>query len=243
MRARGQWGEYLTPKNAGTPESVKHTLILIFIKNGAWMQDDPDEVTRLWRSLRELQQQGMGDQYQEVLPGLSEPQLQVIERMLGFGLSESHKALLRLSAGGTPWPSEGKHMDVEMMLERWAMWAGIANDAGQYAEEPDPQYLQMMKTTFMYCHARLLPLCQEYGGGDGVMLDMAPGPAGRIGQIVRIDHGDGLRWVAPHLTAYLSDFVQAIDSGHLRYDVESSDWVREDGAYMYFSELHGRWSE
>jgi cell wall assembly regulator SMI1 len=206
------------------------------------MQDDPKEVSRLWRSLREWQRHAMGEHYQEVMPGLTEPQLQAIERLLGFDLCDSHKALLRLSAGGTPWPNEGEHTDAESMLERWAMWVSIARGADQSFGEPDPKHLPTMKTAFAYCHDRLLPLSREYGGGDGVMLDMAPGPAGRRGQIVRVDHGEGLRWFAPHLTAYLSDFVQTMESGHVHYDMDSSCWVHERGASFLPYDFHRKWS-
>jgi cell wall assembly regulator SMI1 len=70
----------------------------------------------------------------------------------------------------------------------------------------------------VFWHKGRIPFVSN-GGGDYYCLDLAPGEEGVVGQIVSFNHETGERWlVAPSLRMWLSDLVQELQAGRLRYE-------------------------
>jgi cell wall assembly regulator SMI1 len=83
-----------------------------------------------------------------------------------------------------------------------------------------------------YAHPRWLPLATD-GGGNNIALDLAPGPAGRWGQIILFGRDFDTKYVvAPSWAAFLEQFADDLENGkHLLLGSASSsvDIIGSDG--------------
>lgn len=107
-----------------------------------------------------------------------------------------------------------KWLTLEEVCEEWAAWQDIL-DSGALEElenEGDPQKIQSD-----WWHPGWIPLTAS-GNGDHCCLDLAPGPAGQVGQIIEVWHDDSLRnLLAPDFAQWLAGYADALEAGEYVY--------------------------
>ncbi len=188
----------------------------------------PEEAVRQWHRLLELQRPFLPDACAAVLPGATPRQLAAIEQLIGFEIPAEYRAVLGVSAGGLPLPNSTPMIDLGNLIEQWLSWESVAEESDDYSDELDAEEVCKMKVQAAYCHRQLLCLSGESGHG-GPMVDAAPGPAGRVGQIVAINHGEGMSWKAWSVADYFHGIADVIEAGVVGYNPRTKSWIKAGG--------------
>lgn len=149
-------------------------------------------------------------------PGASEEALQQMEAELGVTLPDDFKAFYHLHNGqgaefllagvsGWGWCS------LNQIVSFWHMYQDFAAD-GTFADRDDEVTVRGPIQP-VFWHPRWIPFAQSYEGSH-YCLDLAPGPSGKIGQVINWNNGDGPGEVLfPSFEAMLTLFLEDAEAG------------------------------
>jgi cell wall assembly regulator SMI1 len=174
---------------------------------------------RLTSLLYTLEPQALDD----VQAGATEGQIAACEKATQMQWPADFKALLHISNGGLRLPGNQQLSGLAQILEGWAGWAaGYELDPGdELPFDPDDGY-PPPRARSVAGHDQLLPLTDETNWG--LYVDMSPGPAGRVGQIVYTSHGGFLEWVSWSVLDHLRLTADAVEQGRIYFDA-ARGWV------------------
>lgn len=151
-------------------------------------------------------------------PPASQAELAEAEQTLGVRLPEAVRAsYLRHNGQSTDSVSllyGWKWLTLNEICEEWAEWQEILESGAldDLVNEGDPLKLQSD-----WWHPGWIPLTAS-GNGDHCCLDLAPGPAGQVGQIIEVWHDDSLRnLLAPGFAEWITDYADALEAGEYVY--------------------------
>jgi cell wall assembly regulator SMI1 len=172
--------------------------------------------------------------------GATDEQIHQAEHVMGVELPEDVKASHRLHDGSAHVSLIGKWSlnSLEEMVQIWHMMKGILEqqdptnetffvlDEGQSNVKPLP-----IKPVWWY--PKWIPLL-EFGNGDGICIDLAPGPTGQSGQLISFWHEDASMNapIAPSWQAYLSAFADDLEAGRYTIDQWGNLATEDDLAFQ-----------
>jgi cell wall assembly regulator SMI1 len=153
--------------------------------------------------------------------GASERAIRAAEREMGVTFPDDVKACYRIHDGQREGGADflyGWHWNsLDGMLEDWRLLKGMSENVEGSRGSDDV-------TQTDWWHPAWLPILTNYNG-DFRCLDLAPGPAGSVGQILFWWHddsrwGEGRRLQAHGFTLWLDDFVGELEEGEWLYSEE-----------------------
>lgn len=158
-------------------------------------------------------------------PGASEATLAALAGAVGGPLPPELVALWRFCDGLPIFEYAGLGVDESRLrregLEDLRTRGIFANH--QVFEQSSPR-IQPTKW-----HPGWLPLAED-GCGNMYCVDLAPGPAGRVGQVIRWENAGGpFAASSVDLAAVLERYASALESGRYTYDVDSGIF---DGPFL-----------
>lgn len=167
--------------------------------------------------------------------GASEAAIAEVERALGVELPADYRAWLQLhdgeddAKGRVEWlPAWGRLLPISVTLERWRddqEWAQTDADEGFEAFQDDDRIRCVVK------HAKRIVIAgNRYGDGDNTYLDLIPGPAGTIGQVIVATTECDFEVVGSSFSDFLRRWVSAFEAGELAVQSGGSEGPRVDWA-------------
>jgi cell wall assembly regulator SMI1 len=155
-----------------------------------------------------------------ILPPASGEQIATLEETLGIELPEAVTASLRRHNGSTDggWPT-GTLLSCDGILQEVSVWrdlltSGDFDDLKDFVADGEALKAGWWQIGWVSLDAD--------GGGNGAVLDLSPGPGGKVGQVIDMDHEAGPSG------PIASDFV-----GYLKaMAAQLGDFVVIDGQYV-----------
>ncbi|WP_406450508.1 SMI1/KNR4 family protein [Streptomyces sp. NBC_00876] len=148
-----------------------------------------------------------------LLPPATAEDIAAVESELGVPLPQEVKASLLRHNGSRDggWPS-GTLLSCTAIVEETGVWRDLLSD-GSFDDvadfHSDDDGVQALKPGWW--NLGWVSLDAD-GGGNGAVLDLSPGPGGKSGQIIDMDHETGPTGpTAPDFTGYLNDRLEALE--------------------------------
>lgn len=139
-------------------------------------------------------------------PGADEDTVARLEEQLGATLPPQWRASLARHDGSVEggWPT-GKLLSCEGILAETTIWRGLLR-AGTFRDSR-PEAPGNAALRPLWWHHQWICLDAD-GGGNGAMVDLAPGPQGVVGQVLEMDHETGPSGPLAHdLALYLVEMA------------------------------------
>ena len=147
-------------------------------------------------------------------PPASVEALDATERFLGVELPDDVRSSYLRHDGqpqDSPWMLEGwEWLSLERLRDEWKVWKDLLDGGDFEGIESDADGVTVVKD---WWNPRWIPLTYS-GSGDHHCLDLAPGPGGKLGQIIEMWHDEGSRpVVADSFRAWLAEFADDLEAG------------------------------
>ncbi|HEY7348277.1 MAG TPA: SMI1/KNR4 family protein [Ktedonobacterales bacterium] len=162
-------------------------------------------------------------------PGATDEEIRQAEVVMGVELPEDVKASYRLHNGSAHLPLI-ERLSLNSLEEMVQLWQGMKRilddqdptDEYIFGVDEEQSDLEPLPVKAVWWCPKWIPLL-EFGNGDGLYVDLAPGPKGRSGQLVSFWHEDASMndLVAPSWQAYLSAFADDLEAG--KYFIDEWD--------------------
>jgi cell wall assembly regulator SMI1 len=168
-----------------------------------------------------------------IATGLNPPatvkELTDTEQFLGVQFPEDvRNSYLRHNgqAFDSPWMIDGwEWLSLERIQDEWKVWKGLLDGGDFEGIQSDADGSSVRND---WWNPAWIPLTYS-GSGDHHCLDLAPGPQGKVGQIIEMWHDEGSRpVVAASFRAWLSEFANALENNELVLSDEYGSLVRLD---------------
>lgn len=146
-------------------------------------------------------------------PGANDAELDELQRRTGLTLPEAFRTLYRWhdGASGTFFGLEFNPLDG--VRHEWQTWKELEPDFGDETEghvSHPPGAI-----TERYINAGWLGFLTD-GGGNSVGLDLNPGPAGTVGQVITFGRDEEHKYVlADSLGAFLREYLARLEAGRV----------------------------
>ncbi|HET8844772.1 MAG TPA: SMI1/KNR4 family protein [Ktedonobacteraceae bacterium] len=164
--------------------------------------------------------------WREFQPGASEADIQETESFLGITFPDEVKASYLLHNGsngkeliGDPHQGTYQLYSLAKIMRDWQQEMDRQSrlDPPAYPQEEEgSKVLPLQRGNYLWWwHPRWIPLLQD-GSGVWLCLDLAPGPAGQVGQIIQLDVETGKYYpsvVASSWQSLLLTFAQDLEAG------------------------------
>lgn len=140
------------------------------------------------------------------------------ERQIGVTFpAEMRESLLRHNGSTDGGWSYGTLLDLEGIQREEQVWRSLLDD-GTFHDHADHDASEGRDEIQQGWWVRgWIPLDAD-GGGNGAVVDAVPGPRGRVGQIIDMDHEIGPSGPAfQSLSGYLNHVLEALESGEYSY--------------------------
>ena len=171
------------------------------------MLSEVDRINKIWDSIEAwYAKNGLSD---DLLPGASVSEIHNLEAKLDLTLPESLKvSLARHNGIEYDWP-KGRLLGTDGILEFWEMWGEMTNNA-EAEEEEDEGDTEIIKT---FWSKYWIPI-ESDDSGAGALIDLSPGPKGKVGQILYFDdHDRATDVIFENLAALLEDGLRCLEEG------------------------------
>ncbi|OAR22076.1 hypothetical protein A8W25_29910 [Streptomyces sp. ERV7] len=157
-----------------------------------------------------------------ILPPATDEQIASVESTLGLQLPEEVKASLRRHDGSADggWP-KGRLLSCDGILSETAVWRdlladGTFDDLKDFHSGGKALKAGWWNTGWVSVDAD--------GAGNGSVLDLAPGPEGKVGQVIDMDHEVGPSGpIASDFVGYLTDVAARLEE----FSVVDGEYVEE----------------
>lgn len=188
-------------------------------------------VTALWDGVKSWSAERLPEMLETLNPGVSEVIFDAVNdevrQKTGHNLPEEVKALYLENDGQKHGSVSGVWMGLEFLslenvLTQWRGWQEFAlddawADLSENSTSYPPNAIQPV-----YAHVGWVPLAYDWGGNH-FGVDLAPGPAGRIGQIINFGRDENNKYVmASSLEAFLEWQLAQLQSGNFLIQTETS---------------------
>jgi cell wall assembly regulator SMI1 len=143
-------------------------------------------------------------------PGVSEEELAQTEAALGVTFPENLKASYRIHNGGCCLPPWQETLSLADMVGTWGMFKEYwdQDDHDPFLDKP-PGPVQPF-----HWHPKWIPFLWSGYGGEYLCFDLAPGPGGQLGQVVRRLHeSDPAEFIANSFEVLLSQVADDLEAG------------------------------
>lgn len=148
--------------------------------------------------------------------GATQKEIQEVETQLDVSFpNDFHHSLQRHDGVGN-WLT-GELLSLEGLQQERGIWMELLNDGTFDDNAAHDASEGKGKSQAGWWNAGWIPIDAD-GGGNGFVMDLNPGPNGKIGQILYMDHEVGPS--GPHYASfsdYLEDMAQKLESGEYVY--------------------------
>lgn len=188
----------------------------------------------LWLVLEHWLGQNFPEVIADLNPGCSDEELNELERQLNCRLPEDFKALYRCHNGqrgqatgifcGLPF------LSTDEIYEQWTAWRDLAKDFAKEAEDFDDENLaaeitgesypaNAIKPT--YINLQWIPFSDD-GSGNHLGVDLDPGSAGVIGQVINFGTDENDKFViASSLPGFIAWIVAQYQADNYQHSEHS----------------------
>lgn len=162
-------------------------------------------------------------------PGATDEEIATAEAATGgFPFSEDFRSSLKRHNGQATYHvilGIGALLSTQEIVDQWSVWQELL-DAGTFEDFDEEVSSEGGHVKPKWWNPRWIPITHD-GGGDHDCLDMDPGEAGTVGQIVQMWHDDGNRPLqAKSYLAWLTECADKLEDGRLVWDdVEGFSFV------------------
>ncbi|WP_224364241.1 ankyrin repeat domain-containing protein [Hyalangium versicolor] len=151
-------------------------------------------------------------------------EISTLEKALGAELPLDFRAFLLRFGGGSPPGevpmsiSEYEVLPVRRILERWKGLEEL-REKGTFADtEPHELSESQEEVAWTWWHSGWVPLAQD-SGGNLYCVDLAPGPEGQLGQVIKWEMHDGpLSPRAESLEDFFGEYLEGLEDGSIELD-------------------------
>lgn len=181
------------------------------------------QMNALWLGLEHW----LGQQLPEVLadlnPGCSNEELTELERRLDCSLPEDLKAFYRRHDGqkgkttglffGLPF------LSTSALYEQWGVWRELVLEDEEIVTEIDSESYPNGAIKPVYINLKWIPLAHD-GSGNHLGVDLDPGPAGKVGQVINFGADENRKFV---LAASITEFMAWMLAQYQASNYQSSE--------------------
>lgn len=148
---------------------------------------DPAEIERLWQEIAAWYRANGANAADELNPGASEEQVAALESQLGLTLPADFRASL-LTHNGAPGFHSYRALTVAGIARIWSGMQQLSA-AGSLTRHPEGEgNVEVIQDTPW--NPAWVPFAED-SGGNLICLDLAPGPRGRVGQVIYLEQVEG----------------------------------------------------
>jgi len=156
-------------------------------------------------------------------PGASAAAIDAVEQAVGQPLPPDLRASLALHNGSERFLFGSDLLSADDLIDQWQGWRGL--------ESMNDDFGDRLKSypegaiALAYTIPGWIPLTQD-GGGNHLGVDLAPGPAGTVGQVINFGRDEESKGVlASGWAEFLADFATFLESGAVKgFSAAPSDW-------------------
>jgi cell wall assembly regulator SMI1 len=183
-------------------------------------------------------------------PGASAAEIEAVEQAIGQALPSDVRESFAVHNGASERFVLGDHLlSTQSVITEWQNWRGLEcynEDFRETMESFPPDAVALD-----YANAGWVPLAQS-GGSDYLGVDLAPGTAGMVGQVINFGRDEHHKCVlASNWAEFLADFATFLESGAVSViDPDPSIWSEVCSAALEHTHCHdvlrawrkdGRW--
>ena len=158
----------------------------------------------------------------ELPKGATDAELDELAKKLNVTLPEELRVSLKRHNGfeDGKWP-KGCLCSADRVPKEWEVWTDCLRDGDFDDEEVESDGTFQAK----WWVEAWVPIDAD-GGGNGFVIDLAPGPKGKIGQILFMDHEAGPSGPThPDYAAYLEEIADQLEKG--RYVMTEDNYIED----------------
>lgn len=162
-------------------------------------------------------------------PGATEEQLGELETLLGTVLPSDLRESLLIHNGQIDDSDVGfmngqEFLSVDRIRSEWSVWKELL-DNGEFSDsESDPG--KGIRSDWW--NQFWVPLTYD-GAGNHYCIDLAPGPGGKVGQMITMWHDDAERsLLAPSYRLWLESYASALEQGRVVFSEDYNGLVDAD---------------
>ncbi len=188
----------------------------------------------LWEALESWLGQNLPEVIADLNPGCSSEQLHELERCLNCDLPEDFKAFYRRHNGqkgevtgifcGLPF------LSMDDLLDQWSAWRELAQDFAKEAEDfgEENYATQITGESYpvdaikpIYINLKWIPFSHD-GSGNHLGIDLDPGSAGIIGQVINFGTDESNKFVlASSITEFMTWILAQYQIGNYKHNERS----------------------
>lgn len=181
-------------------------------------------IATLWQRLETWAERNAPEMLDELQGPATQVELEELEKRLQRTLPEDFKQSLLIHNGEDDgWPARvfehGAYLPVPGIYAQWKHLNFVAGEQ-EYVADDDEPVDQRIKPAFF--REDWIPITDM--NGDVIhAIDLDPGEGGVVGQIIHLDwEADVCEVVADSFTDFLEQYVQALEAGKIRIELEKS---------------------
>lgn len=188
-------------------------------------------VVELWDAIRAWYAEHLPEVLASLNPGASEEALDALRRELKGVAAELPGALLELyrqNDGQDRASNSGvffglPFLSLEYALFNWKVWKDIGDETQNAVLDENCTSYPPGAVRPVYTHAGWIPFAHD-GGGNHIGIDISPGPAGQVGQVINFGRDENSKYVmAPSLGAFLEWQLAQLQNDNFIIRTETSD--------------------
>ena len=157
--------------------------------------------------------------------GVTDEQINAVEKHIKLAFPEELRVSLKRHNGFNDWPeTRGYLFPLDVIQSEWQFWCEAVKE-GDFDDCPPVEVPSDGSVQETWWCEGLIPI----DGGDGIhnVIDLAPGPKGRVGQILFFNNEEGLSKVYPDYASYLEHVADSIEKQGINGEGDQSE---EEGA-------------
>ncbi len=160
-------------------------------------------------------------------PPATEDQLNHLEQIVGWPLPEEFRSLYKIHNGEND--PIGFVFGMELLPltgieSNWKVWTDFADDDDC---EFDAASIPSGYVQEKYAHRGWIPFTHD-GSGNHFAIDLAPGPRGKVGQVIVFGNDENMKYVvAPDLTAFWQFILDLCRAGNFQFDYDSGFTIKQ----------------
>ena len=179
-------------------------------------------------------------------PGATAAEVETVERAIGRTLPPDVRASLAIHNGDAGDPGLIFGLDLlraGQIISDWQMWQSIEWDNDEYREQHSS--FPELAVALDYTNPGWVPLTRAVTSSNYIGVDLAPGPAGTIGQVIIFGRDEDHKCVlASGWAEFLADYATFLESGAIaEFDTHLEVWSDVSRAALGGNHPHDRLRE
>jgi cell wall assembly regulator SMI1 len=176
----------------------------------------------IWNEIKNKLQTIAPDIVQGLLPGVTDAQLQGLEKQLDVKLPEAFVDFYKIHNGQndtSPWMIDGEILlPFEQIYTEWSIWDDLLQNNHFVTDEGLPYTSEPEKgIKNVWWNSKWIPFTYD-GCGNHLCLDLDPDTGGHYGQVIRMWHDDAERIIlAISFTDWIKEYAEKLKNGDLVY--------------------------